>query len=68
VYVVLVAAHVSEPAATTVYGLITECNRHRNAYSDIPCIAEFQGSDSLPFQEQESGHHHANKQNDCQCR
>src|SRR5215471_14679 len=38
-----------------------------NQKISLVCIAEFQGSDSLPFQEQESGHHHANKQNDCQC-
>jgi len=41
--------------------------KRRNQKISLVRIAEFQGSDSLPFQEQESGHHHANKQNDCQC-
>jgi len=42
--------------------------KRRNQKIGIVCIGEFQGSDSLPFQEQESRNHHANKQNDCQYR
>jgi hypothetical protein len=64
----LIGAQRGEAESGGGYEVKVKQGKRRNQKISLVCIAEFQGSDSLPSQEQESGHHHANKQNDRQCR
>jgi hypothetical protein len=68
VKVYLLGTQRGETESSGEYEVKVKQRKRRNQKISLVCIAEFHGSDSLPFQEQESDHHHANKQNDYQCR